>query len=138
MTRHHWGMAWRRLAPLAAYIALLIAVRGTGFAAVALVVGLAMALVIGVWHRRSPQSLSRFTESLTRLLGGTHENPRPWRQKTRGLVLVVIGSLGLVASVAVMNDPRDFAGGPGGGAVLGAMALGALVVGVSLVAGPRE
>ena len=130
-------MAWRRLAPLAAYVVLLAALRGTRFAAIALVLGVAMAVAFGLWHRRAPRSFSQFSESLNRLLGGTRDDPRHWRQSTRGVVLVLIGTLGLVAGIAVVNEPRDFVGGAAGGAVLGAMALGALLIGIGLVASRR-
>lgn len=123
----------RRVLPVVAYVAALWLFRGWPFAAMSAVVGVAMMIGFTAWHRRSPESLDRFTHRLNSVLGGPRGEAWRWRRRTRGLVLVVIGLLGIPAGLHVMSEPRDFVGGTTGGAVFTGLGAVALLLGLSLV-----
>lgn len=123
----------RRATPVLAYVAALWLFRGWQFVAMSAVVGVAMMVGFTAWHRRSPESLDRFTYRLNSALGGPPGEAWRWQRRTRGLVLVVIGMLGIPGGLHVVSEPRDFVGGAAGGAVFTGLAAVALLLGLSLI-----
>lgn len=123
----------RRALPVLAYVAALWLFRGWQFAVISAVLGVAMMIVFTAWHRRSPESLDHFTHRLNSVLGGPPGEAWRWRRRTRGLVLIVVGLLGIPAGLHVMTEPRDFVGGATGGAIFTGLAAISLLLGLSLV-----